>query len=143
MPIAAPIRWSLVGDGSPGFAENIVARHPLTGLRREARAAKGNESWTINAARPPALARASAATRKSVRARVEALERVMERLFRIPGTNRKVGLDVILDLVPFAGQTAGGGARRLSGVGSAQPRHVEDGDGADGAAISASTGCSG
>ena len=31
----------------------------------------------------------------------------MERLFVIPGTNRAVGLDVILDLVPFAGSTAG------------------------------------
>jgi peptide/nickel transport system substrate-binding protein len=31
-PIAAPIRWSLVGD-LPGFAENIFARHPLSGLR--------------------------------------------------------------------------------------------------------------
>jgi peptide/nickel transport system substrate-binding protein len=33
LPIAAPIRWSLVGDGLPGFAENIFARHPLSGLR--------------------------------------------------------------------------------------------------------------
>ena len=44
---------------------------------------------------------------ESVRRRIEALERVMERLFVIPGTNRQVGLDVILDLVPFAGSTAG------------------------------------
>ena len=44
---------------------------------------------------------------KSVRGRVEALERIMERLFTIPGTNRQAGLDVILDLVPFAGTTAG------------------------------------
>ena len=43
----------------------------------------------------------------SVRHRVEALERIMERLITIPGTNRGVGLDVILDLVPFAGSTAG------------------------------------
>ena len=43
----------------------------------------------------------------SVRRRVEALERVLERLFVIPGTNRQVGLDVILDLVPFAGSTVG------------------------------------
>jgi oligopeptide transport system substrate-binding protein len=33
LPIAAPIRWSLVADGLPGFAENIFARHPLSGLR--------------------------------------------------------------------------------------------------------------
>lgn len=44
---------------------------------------------------------------QSVRVRVEALERIMERLFVIPGINRPVGLDVILDLVPFAGSTAG------------------------------------
>jgi hypothetical protein len=43
----------------------------------------------------------------SVRQRVEALERVLERMFVIPGTNRPVGLDVILDLVPFLGSTAG------------------------------------
>jgi len=41
----------------------------------------------------------------SVRRRVEAMERVMEGLFVIPGTNRKVGLDVILDVIPFAGST--------------------------------------
>jgi peptide/nickel transport system substrate-binding protein len=33
LPIAAPVRWSLVADGLPGFAENIFARHPLSGLR--------------------------------------------------------------------------------------------------------------
>ena len=41
----------------------------------------------------------------SVRRRVEAMERLLEGLFVIPGTNRRVGLDVILDLVPFAGET--------------------------------------
>jgi hypothetical protein len=44
---------------------------------------------------------------QSVRARIEALERILERLIVIPGLNRPVGLDVILDLVPFAGSTAG------------------------------------
>ena len=44
---------------------------------------------------------------QSVRRRIESLERVMERLIVIPGLNRPVGLDVILDLVPFAGSTAG------------------------------------
>ena len=43
----------------------------------------------------------------SVRQRVEALERIMERLVVIPGINRPVGLDVILDFVPIAGSTAG------------------------------------
>ena len=41
----------------------------------------------------------------SVRRRVEAMERVMEGLFTIPGTHRKVGMDVVLDIIPFAGST--------------------------------------
>ena len=44
---------------------------------------------------------------ESVRRRVEALEPLLERLIVIPGLNRPVGLDVILDLIPFAGSTAG------------------------------------
>ncbi len=43
---------------------------------------------------------------QSVRRRIEALEKLMERMFVIPGINRPVGLDVILDLVPIAGSTA-------------------------------------
>ncbi|MFL6733320.1 MAG: DUF4112 domain-containing protein [Sphingomicrobium sp.] len=42
----------------------------------------------------------------SVRQRIEAMEKLMEGLFVIPGTNRKVGLDVVFDLVPFLGSTA-------------------------------------
>lgn len=42
----------------------------------------------------------------SVRQRVEALEKVMEGLFEIPGLNRRVGLDVILDFIPGVGPTA-------------------------------------
>ena len=37
LPIAAPVRWSLVGPRIEGFAENIVARHPLTGLSDQLR----------------------------------------------------------------------------------------------------------
>jgi uncharacterized protein DUF4112 len=44
---------------------------------------------------------------QSVRQRVEAMERLLERLFVIPGINRPVGLDVILDLVPGVGDIAG------------------------------------
>lgn len=43
---------------------------------------------------------------QSVRQRVEAMERLLERMITIPGTKQKIGLDVILDLVPFAGSTA-------------------------------------
>ena len=39
----------------------------------------------------------------SVRARVEALEMLLERSFRIPGTNVPVGMDAILGLVPILG----------------------------------------
>ena len=37
LPLAAPVRWSLVGARIQGFAENIVARHPLTGLNDKLR----------------------------------------------------------------------------------------------------------
>ena len=39
----------------------------------------------------------------SVRRRIVAMERLLEGLFTIPGINRKVGLDVILDLIPIGG----------------------------------------
>src|SRR3954465_15564080 len=39
----------------------------------------------------------------SVRRRLEAMERLLERMFVVPGINRPVGLDVILDLVPVVG----------------------------------------
>ena len=42
----------------------------------------------------------------SVRQRIEAMERVLEGLFVIPGTNQKIGLDVILDVVPVVGDIA-------------------------------------
>lgn len=45
----------------------------------------------------------------SVRRRVEAMEHLLEGLVTVPGTNRKFGLDVILDLVPVAGQTVAAG----------------------------------
>jgi len=43
----------------------------------------------------------------SVRKRVEAMERLLERMFVIPGINRPVGLDVILDVVPGVGDLLG------------------------------------
>lgn len=39
----------------------------------------------------------------SVRRRVEALERVLERAFTVPGIRREVGLDAVIGLVPVAG----------------------------------------
>ncbi|HEV2568283.1 DUF4112 domain-containing protein [Sphingomonas sp.] len=46
---------------------------------------------------------------EGVRRRVEAVEGVLERLFTLPGTNRQVGLDVILDFIPGVGSIAAGG----------------------------------
>ena len=39
IPLAAPIRWSLVARSAPGFTENRYARHPLAGI--DARANQG------------------------------------------------------------------------------------------------------
>ncbi|MFY7744554.1 MAG: DUF4112 domain-containing protein, partial [Erythrobacter sp.] len=39
----------------------------------------------------------------SVRARVELLERLLERSFTVPGVNMPVGLDAIIGLVPVLG----------------------------------------
>ena len=39
----------------------------------------------------------------SVRMRIEAMEKLLEGLFVIPGTNRRVGLDVLLDILPVGG----------------------------------------
>ena len=41
----------------------------------------------------------------SVRRRVEALEKLLERAFIVPGLNRPVGLDAIVGLLPVAGDT--------------------------------------
>jgi hypothetical protein len=43
----------------------------------------------------------------AVRKRIEMLERVLEGLFVIPGTNQRVGLDVILDFIPVGGSVIG------------------------------------
>ena len=43
---------------------------------------------------------------QSVRQRVELLERLLERMIVVPGINRPLGLDVILDFIPGLGPTA-------------------------------------
>ena len=42
----------------------------------------------------------------SVRRRIEAMEAVLEGLFVIPGTNRRVGLDSLVGLIPVVGDLA-------------------------------------
>ncbi len=39
----------------------------------------------------------------AVRRRIEAMERLLEGLFVLPGTDRRVGLDVLLDVIPVGG----------------------------------------
>jgi len=39
----------------------------------------------------------------AIRKRIEAMERLLEGLFVVPGTNRRVGLDSIIGLVPVVG----------------------------------------
>jgi hypothetical protein len=46
---------------------------------------------------------------QSVRRRVETMERLLERLIVIPGINRPIGLDVMLDAVPVVGDVIGAG----------------------------------
>ena len=46
---------------------------------------------------------------QAVRERMEALERVLERMVVIPGLNRPVGLDVLLDFIPGVGPTIAAG----------------------------------
>lgn len=43
----------------------------------------------------------------AVRKRIEAMEHLLEGLFVIPGINRRIGLDVILDLIPVGGDAVG------------------------------------
>jgi hypothetical protein len=43
----------------------------------------------------------------SVRKRIEGMEHLLEGLFKIPGTKQRLGLDVILDLLPVGGDVVG------------------------------------
>jgi hypothetical protein len=53
--------------------------------------------------RLPGLGRDPAAVRK----RIEAMEHVLERMFVIPGIKQPIGLDVMLDMLPIAGDVVG------------------------------------
>ena len=54
-------------------------------------------------AAPPGLDLPTGTDPVSIRRRVEALEHLLERSFRIPGVNYPVGLDSIVGLVPVVG----------------------------------------
>lgn len=57
----------------------------------------------MNHARPLAIALPLGTDAASVRARVEIMERLLERSFVVPGLNMPVGLDAIAGLVPVLG----------------------------------------
>ena len=63
----------------------------------------GTTPYDVITDRLPSLGRHPAAVRR----RVEAMEALLERMFVIPGINRAVGLDVILDALPVAGSLVG------------------------------------
>lgn len=42
----------------------------------------------------------------SVRKRIEAMEKILERAFVIPGTNQRFGVDVLLDIIPVLGSAS-------------------------------------
>lgn len=54
------------------------------------------------AAKMPGMGRDAA----SVRRRIEAMEGLLERMFVLPGVNKPIGLDVLLDFIPVVGPTA-------------------------------------
>ena len=78
---------------------------------------------------------------QSVRQRVEAMEKLLERLFVIPGINRPVGLDVILDLVPVVGDIAAA-ALGATWSGKRATSACRNGRWRGWPAMSGSTGCS-
>ena len=43
----------------------------------------------------------------AIRQRVEALEKVLERSFNLPGTKQPIGLDAVVGLIPVAGDVIG------------------------------------
>ena len=45
----------------------------------------------------------------AIRQRIEGMEMMLERAFTIPGTNRRIGFDVVLDLIPVVGDTIAAG----------------------------------
>jgi hypothetical protein len=59
--------------------------------------------WPETGAQPMSFSLPSGTDPVSIRARVEAMEFLLERSFRIPGVNIPVGLDALIGLVPVLG----------------------------------------
>jgi Domain of unknown function (DUF4112) len=56
-----------------------------------------------SASEAPLMATLTSSHPKAVRLRIEAMEKLLEGLFVIPGTNFRVGLDALVDLIPGVG----------------------------------------
>ncbi len=61
------------------------------------------QSWAGDKAQPMQFTLPTGTDPASIRARVEALELLLERSFRIPGLNVPIGLDGLIGLVPVLG----------------------------------------
>jgi len=61
------------------------------------------DNWSAGGAEKVTLTMPSGTDPASIRARVEAVEFLLERSFRIPGVNVPVGLDALIGLVPILG----------------------------------------
>ena len=59
--------------------------------------------WPKGVAQPMGLSLSAGTDPASIRARVEAMEFLLERSFRIPGVNIPIGLDALIGLVPVLG----------------------------------------
>lgn len=55
----------------------------------------------------PPVAAANHRDPANIRRRLDKMEHLLEDMVRIPGTNKRFGLDVILDLVPVGGSAVG------------------------------------
>jgi hypothetical protein len=58
--------------------------------------------------------------------RIEAMEKLLEGIFVVPGTNFRVGLDVLLDIIPVGGSDGRCGDGQLDGVGSPQSGDAQE-----------------
>jgi len=60
----------------------------------------------------------------SIRRRIEVMEGLLERMFVIPGINRPVGLDVILDMIPVIGPSIAARSRPRKSIDRGWPIHA-------------------
>ncbi len=114
-PGGRPHRRRPIVHSDHGAGALVAGVEPHPGLRREPLRPSHADRTAVESSwrsqwqfRPTSAGPCSGIGRDpaSVRQRVEAMEKVLERLFVIPGIKQPVGLDVILDLVPVVGDIA-------------------------------------